>query len=92
MRQLSLFLLLAATSASAAITGSVIDEDGKPIAGATVRAFAAEPSQPYRLRMVRGEFVRQPAASVNTRSDGGFSIDPKTSARSSCRAPAHAFA
>ena len=54
MRTLSLtsLLLLVVVSAAASITGTVIDETGKPIAGATVRAWVVEPSVVYRQRLI----------------------------------------
>ena len=56
----SLAVLLLSASAHAAITGTVIDENGKPIAGATVRAWAAEPSRVYRQRLLSTQPENEP--------------------------------
>src|SRR5262245_22287766 len=80
MRRTATVLLFLAGTASAAITGSVLDEDGKPLSGATVHAFAAEPSRPYRLRLIHHDFNRQPLASAKTGADGSFRINPKAAA------------
>jgi len=65
-------------AAQAAITGSVVDLEGKPIAGATVRAFAAEGSDAMRARLVAGKIERDPVASVQSAENGSFSIELKT--------------
>lgn len=65
-------------AAHAAITGSVVDLEGKPIAGATVRAFAAEGSDAIRARLVAGKIERDPVASVQSAENGSFSIELKT--------------
>ncbi|HEX7681875.1 MAG TPA: carboxypeptidase-like regulatory domain-containing protein, partial [Thermoanaerobaculia bacterium] len=65
-------------AAHAAITGSVVDLEGKPIAGATVRAFAAEGSDAMRARLVAGKIERDPVASVQSAENGSFSIELKT--------------
>ena len=65
-------------AAHAAITGSIVDLDGKPIAGATVRAFAAEGSDAMRARLLAGKIEREPLASVQSAENGSFSIELKT--------------
>jgi hypothetical protein len=67
-------------AAHAAITGSVVDPEGKPIAGATIRAFAAEGSDAMRARLVAGKIERDPIASVQSAENGSFSIELKTPA------------
>ena len=42
---LLLVMLFSAAQAGAAVTATIVDEDGKPIAGATVQAFARETRQ-----------------------------------------------
>jgi protocatechuate 3,4-dioxygenase beta subunit/5-hydroxyisourate hydrolase-like protein (transthyretin family) len=74
---LPVFLTICAT-AHAAITGSVVDLEGKPIAGATVRAFAAEGSDVMRARLVAGKTERDPVVSVQSAENGSFSIELKT--------------
>src|SRR5712691_2639983 len=78
MRRFFFLLLLAARGASAAITGIVVDDQGQPIAGATVRAYAAEPSSAQRVRLIKGDFARQPLATATSRADGRFSLDAKS--------------
>jgi len=67
-------------AAHAAITGSIVDPEGKPIAGATVRAFAVEGSDAMRARLVAGKIERDPVASVQSAENGSFSIELKTPA------------
>jgi hypothetical protein len=81
MRLSAFFLALTvAATANAAITGSVVDADAKPIAGATVRAFAAEGSAAMRARLVAGKLDREPVASAKSAENGSFSIELKTPA------------
>src|SRR5258708_4899665 len=64
----------------AAISGSVADPDGKPIVGATIRAYAAEGSDAMRSRLVAGKLDREPIAAVQSAENGSFSIELKTPA------------
>lgn len=81
MRTLTALLLaLLAATAAASITGTVIDEEGKPIAGATVRAWAAETSPVYRQRLISAQPENEPLATVTTDDTGAFSIDAKGNA------------
>ncbi|MEA2338676.1 MAG: hypothetical protein QOE82_2683 [Thermoanaerobaculia bacterium] len=74
----SLFaLILVAVQAHAAITGTIVDPDARPIAGATIRAFAAESSSAMRARLVAGKIEREPIATAQSAENGTFSIDPK---------------
>jgi hypothetical protein len=73
----SLLLLLFAAAATASITGTVIDETGKPIAGATVRAWVTEPSRVYRQRLISAQPENDPFATATTNDAGAFSIDAK---------------
>ena len=72
-----LSLLFFATAAHASITGTLIDERGKPVAGATIEAFAAEDSQALRARLLSKNPERTPVASAHSTDAGGFTIDPK---------------
>jgi protocatechuate 3,4-dioxygenase beta subunit len=74
---LSLAAVLLAAAAHAAISGIVIDENGKPIAGATVRAWAAEPSRAYRQRILSAQPENDPLATATTNDAGAFSVDTK---------------
>src|SRR5712692_7450880 len=72
-----LSLLFLASAAHASITGTLIDEQGKPVAGATIEAFAAEDSQALRARLLSKNPERTPVASAHSTDAGGFTIDPK---------------
>jgi len=72
--------LAAASNAVAAITGTVIDPDGKPIAGAAIRAYAAENSAVLRARLLAGKIDREPLAAVQSSENGAFSLDVKGAA------------
>jgi hypothetical protein len=74
-----LLALTVSVTANAAITGSLVDADAKPIAGATVRAYAAEGSDALRARLVAGKLERgEPVASAKSAENGSFSIELKT--------------
>jgi len=78
MRKLAILLAFAAsTNLSAAITGTVIDPDAKPIAGAAIRAYAAENSSVMRARLLAGKIEREPIASAQSAENGMFSLDVK---------------
>jgi len=72
---LALFVLSITTAAHAAVTGSIVDEDGAPIAGAVVRAFAFEKPQAVAERIQGGKLDRDPIARVERAPDGTFRID-----------------
>lgn len=79
MRKLILFLVLAVSvTANAAITGTVVDADQKPIAGATIRAYAAEGSAAMRARLVAGKLDREPLVTTQSAENGAFSIELKS--------------
>jgi hypothetical protein len=81
MRKLAFLVAFAVSStAHAAITGSVVDLDAKPIAGATIRVYAAEGSDATRARLVAGKLDREPVATAQSAENGSFSIDLKTPA------------
>jgi large repetitive protein len=64
----------------AAITGTVINPDGLPVAGAKVSAFALESLDARRARIGSADAARKPLATTTTDSKGNFSIDaPKSS-------------
>src|SRR5256885_16732089 len=74
------FVLAVSSNAFAAITGTVIDPDGKPMAGATIRAYAAENSAAMRARLLAGKIDREPVAAAQSSESGAFSIDVKGAA------------
>ncbi|MEK6375014.1 MAG: carboxypeptidase-like regulatory domain-containing protein [Acidobacteriota bacterium] len=73
----SLLLTFLAATAAASITGTVLDEEGKPVAGATVRAWAAETSRVYRQRLISTQPENEPLATATTDDAGAFSVDAK---------------
>lgn len=78
MRKLAIFLaFFASTSGYAAITGTVLDPEAKPIAGAAIRAYAAENSSVMRARILAGKIDREPIASAQSAENGTFSLDMK---------------
>ncbi|HJT17625.1 MAG TPA: carboxypeptidase-like regulatory domain-containing protein, partial [Thermoanaerobaculia bacterium] len=76
--RISPLLLFAASAAHAAITGTIIGTDGKPVAGATIEALVAEGSAVSRARLLSSSPQRTPVASVQSAQNGSFSIDPKS--------------
>jgi hypothetical protein len=78
MRKLAILLAVtASTNLHAAITGTVIDAEAKPVSGATVRAYAPENSSAMRARIMAGKIDREPIASAKSAENGTFSLDVK---------------
>lgn len=78
MRKLILlFALTFSVAAHAAITGTIVDADQKPIAGATIRAYAAEGSAAMRARLIAGKIDREPLVETKSAENGSFSIELK---------------
>ena len=73
---------LTAFPALAAITGTVINGDGAPVAGAKVSLFSPETPEARRLRILSKTPDRVPLVFATTGTNGSFSIDTP-SARSS---------
>ena len=67
--------LFAATSASAAITGYVMNSDGQAIAGAKVESFALETVDAERARLVSSTPERKPLASADSDAKGKFTLE-----------------
>jgi hypothetical protein len=88
------FALIVSTNVHAAITGTVVDADAKPIAGATIRAYTAEDSSAMRARIIAGKLDREPVATVQSAENGSFSIELKSPAAVDVviEAPAHSRA
>src|SRR5579872_3180825 len=74
-RILSILALLIATSATASITGVVINNDGQPIAGAKVSIYAPETIAAHRLRLVSATPERTAIATATTDSKGAFNFE-----------------
>ncbi|HYM60820.1 MAG TPA: carboxypeptidase regulatory-like domain-containing protein [Thermoanaerobaculia bacterium] len=68
-------ILILAVPGFAAMTGSVMDADGKPIAGAKVSLFAPETVDARIARIFSREPQRAAIASTTSDSRGGFSLD-----------------
>src|SRR5438552_12430089 len=70
-----IFALSIATAASAAVTGTVVDDNGAPLAGASVRAFIVEAPHTAILRILGGKIDRDPVGSVDTAETGAFKVE-----------------
>ncbi len=66
---------LSASSALAAISGTVINSDGQPIAGAKVSMYAPETLEARRARLMSNTPERAPLATRQSDSRGNFSFD-----------------
>src|SRR6185503_13179044 len=75
MKTLGLLLLTLAASANAAVTGTLIDEQAKPVSGATIRAYRAEERRVSATRFANGTFERPVIATAKSGENGAFSID-----------------
>jgi protocatechuate 3,4-dioxygenase beta subunit len=71
----SSFLSLIAVPLFAATTGTVMNIDGQPIAGAKVTLFSAETADARRARLISKAPERQPLSSTTSDARGNFSID-----------------
>lgn len=79
-RLILLPLLLLAASAQAAITATLLDDDGKPLAGVRVRAFAREDQRAFRVRLLSSKPESEPISTATSGDDGRVTIDPKSNA------------
>ena len=75
IRTLLLPAFLSASSALAAISGTVINSDGQPIAGAKVSMYAPETLEARRARLMSNTPERAPLATRQSDSRGNFSFD-----------------
>ncbi len=66
-------LILCTLSARAAITGTVVNDEGRP-AAASVSAFGIETSDEWRERLLSNE-ARKPLGTTHTDAKGNFSIE-----------------
>lgn len=73
----AIFALTLAATANAAITGRIVDDEVHAIAGAAIRAYAAESSAEMPARLIAGKVERSVVASAQSAQDGSFSIDVK---------------
>jgi hypothetical protein len=74
---LAISIFVSSLAARGAITGTVVDGDGRAIASAKVAAFALETSEEQRTRWVSADPVRKPLVTAVTGANGSFAIDPK---------------
>src|SRR5207248_301679 len=74
-RLLNFLLLLISLPATAAITGTIINVDGQPVAGAAVSLYAPETIAARRVRLVSATPDRPPLATATTDSKGAFSFE-----------------
>lgn len=64
-----------ASPALAALTGTVMNADGKPVAAARVSAFALETGEARRIRLLSDKPERTALSTAQTSDDGRFSLD-----------------
>src|SRR5260221_5703695 len=69
--------LLTATTLQAAITATILDEAGKPLAGARVRAFGREENGTLRKRLLSKEPETPAIVTAISADDGRVSLDVK---------------
>lgn len=67
--------LLTATTAHATITATILDEEGKPLAGARVRAFSREENGALRKRLLSKEPETPAIVTATSADDGRVSLD-----------------
>lgn len=73
----ALALLFCGLDLAAAISGYVIDENGKPLAGARVRAISMTTSEVTNVRLMSSAPEPEALATVQTNDQGAFRIDVK---------------
>lgn len=77
-RLLTLFTLLAAAAAAhASVTATILDENGKPLAGARARAYAREDNASTKRRLLSKDPEAKPVATATSAEDGTLTIDVK---------------
>lgn len=67
--------LAVASPAFAALTGTVMNADGKPVAEARISAFALESAEVRRVRLLSDKPERIPLSTAQTSDTGRFSLD-----------------
>jgi hypothetical protein len=80
-RTLFAALVLATSYIHAAVTGSLLDESGKPLAGARIRAWQCDDSATFYQRVRSATAWSQPLVTTESKSDGTFTIDTKGAGR-----------
>jgi hypothetical protein len=72
---ITLALLLVSPLLHAAISGSIVDANGNPVAGVTVRVYRVEPRPDLLRRIVSGKIDVEPLATAKTSDTGDFRFD-----------------
>ncbi|HEX2835748.1 MAG TPA: carboxypeptidase regulatory-like domain-containing protein [Thermoanaerobaculia bacterium] len=88
----SLALALFALPSLAAITGSVMTADGKPVAGARVSTYGDESPDARFARLLSDQPERVPLATTQTDAKGAFSIESPKSPTANLRVSLHGYA
>ena len=70
-----LLLLVSVSLATAATTGALVDRQGRPVAGATVRALPFETADVLAARLASGALAPEPLASATSDARGRFALD-----------------
>jgi exosome complex RNA-binding protein Csl4 len=79
-KTLLLLVLLAAGAAHAAITATIFGEDGKPLAGARVRAYPREDTRAWHVRLLSKTPETAPIITATSGDDGKVALDVKGNA------------
>lgn len=87
-----LVVALFAFPSLAAITGSVMTPDGKPVAGARVSTYAPESDDARRARLLSEQPEAIPLATTQTDAKGAFSLESPKSAIASVRVSLRGYA
>ncbi len=72
---ITLTLLLVSPLLRAAVTGSIVDANGNPVTGATVRAYRVETRPDLLRRIVSAKIDVEPLATAKTSDTGDFRLD-----------------
>lgn len=73
----ALLLMLCSLGAHAAVTGRVVDDEGKPVAGARIRARALETPEQLFARLLSSDPMPAFIASAESGEGGAFRIETK---------------
>lgn len=76
-KTIAAFLLLSSFEVFAAVAGYVVDEDGKPLKGARVRAVALETTEQWNARLLSDKPEPVALATAETDERGAYQVDTK---------------
>ncbi len=88
----ALVVLAIAVHVQAGIRGTVMTVEGKPIAGAAVKAFAIETTQAHNERLMSAKPDRVPIGTATTSSSGDFVLDAGKATMADLQISATAYA